>query len=205
MTILDSIFWTLASFVIASFGKVLKNINMTKKHIPNILTYSRMAFVPFIIWMIYLDTLQSGIIACALFILASITDYYDGYFARKWGIVSNMGKFMDPVADKVLVSSTLIMLLPTGRLTTVMVILLVARDSIIDGLRSVAATQNVIISAAKMGKWKTATQMVAIPCILFNYPLFGIPIYQIGYWTLWVSVILSVVSGAHYIRDYLKA
>lgn len=155
--------------------------------------------------MIYLDTLESGIIACVLFVIASITDYYDGYFARKWGIVSNMGKFMDPVADKVLVSSTLIMLLPTGRLTTVMVIILVARDSIIDGLRSVAATQNVVISAAKMGKWKTATQMVAIPCILFNYPLFGLPIYQIGYWTLWVSVVLSVLSGYHYVRDYIKA
>lgn len=176
-----------------------------KKHIPNLLTYSRIAFVPFIIWFIYLDTTESGIIACALFILASITDYYDGYFARKWGIVSNMGKFMDPVADKVLVSSTLIMLIPTDRLTTVMVIILVARDSIIDGLRSVAATQNVIISAAKMGKWKTATQMVAIPCILFNYPIFGLPIYQIGYWTLWVSVALSVLSGYHYIRGYLKS
>ncbi|MES2769673.1 MAG: CDP-diacylglycerol--glycerol-3-phosphate 3-phosphatidyltransferase [Bdellovibrionota bacterium] len=176
-----------------------------KKHLPNLLTYSRMAFVPFIIWFIYLDTTQSGIIACGLFILASITDYYDGYFARKWGIVSNMGKFMDPVADKVLVSSTLIMLIPTDRLTTIMVIILVARDSIIDGLRSVAATQNVIISAAKMGKWKTATQMVAIPCILFNYPLFGLPIYQIGYWTLWVSVALSVISGYHYIKGYLKS
>lgn len=176
-----------------------------KKHFPNFLTYSRMAIVPVIVWLIYLDTLQSGIIACALFIIASITDYYDGYFARKWKIVSNMGKFMDPVADKVLVSSTLIMLIPTGRLTTVMVIILVARDSIIDGLRSVAATQNVIISAAKMGKWKTATQMVAIPCILLNYPLFGIPFYHIGYWTLWVSVALSVVSGYQYVRDYLKA
>ncbi len=176
-----------------------------KKYLPNLLTYSRMAFVPFIIWFIYLDTTQSGIIACGLFILASITDYYDGYFARKWGIVSNMGKFMDPVADKVLVSSTLIMLIPTDRLTTIMVIILVARDSIIDGLRSVAATQNVIISAAKMGKWKTATQMVAVPCILFNYPLFGLPIYQIGYWTLWVSVALSVISGYHYIKGYLKS
>lgn len=176
-----------------------------KKHLPNILTYSRIALVPFVLWFIYLDTTQSGIIACILFVIASITDYYDGYFARKWGIVSNMGKFMDPVADKVLVSSTLIMLIPTDRLTTVMVIILVARDSIIDGLRSVAATQNVVISAAKMGKWKTATQMVAIPCILFNYPLFGLPIYQIGYWTLWVSVFLSVLSGYHYVRDYLKS
>lgn len=176
-----------------------------KKHFPNILTFSRIALVPVIIWLIYLDTIQSGILACILFVIASITDYYDGYFARKWQIVSNMGKFMDPVADKVLVSSTLIMLLPTGRLTTLMVVILVARDSIIDGLRSVAATHNVVISAAKMGKWKTATQMVAIPCILFNYPLFGIPFYQIGYWTLWVSVALSVISGYQYVKGYLKA
>lgn len=176
-----------------------------KKHLPNLLTYSRMAMVPVVIALIYMDTVESGMWACAFFILASITDYYDGYFARKWNIVSNMGKFMDPVADKVLVSSTLIMLIPTGRLTTIMVIILVARDSIIDGLRSVAATQNVVISAAKMGKWKTATQMVAIPCILFNYPLFGLPIYQIGYWALWVSVVLSVVSGFNYVRDYLNA
>lgn len=175
-----------------------------KQQIPNMLTWSRIAVVPLVIWLIYLDTLVSGIWACALFVLASITDYYDGYLARKWNIVSTMGKFMDPVADKILVSSTLIMLIPTGRLTTLMVIIIVARDSIIDGLRSVAATQNVIISAAKMGKWKTATQMVAIPCILLNYPLFGLPIYEIGYWTLWVSVALSVASAYSYIQDYLK-
>lgn len=175
-----------------------------KNQIPNILTWSRMAIVPLVVWLVYLDTLQSGIWACILFVLASVTDYYDGYLARKWNIVSNMGRFMDPVADKILVSSTLIMLIPTGRLTTLMVIIIVARDSIIDGLRSVAATQNVVISAAKMGKWKTATQMVAIPCILLNYPLFGLPIYEIGYWTLWVSVALSLASAYSYIRDYLK-
>jgi CDP-diacylglycerol--glycerol-3-phosphate 3-phosphatidyltransferase len=175
-----------------------------KKHIPNILTYTRMLFVPFILWLIYLGTPTSGYIACALFVLASITDYFDGYFARKWNLISSMGKFMDPVADKVLVSSTLIMLIPTNRLSPLMVIILVARDSIIDGLRSAAATNNVVISAAKMGKWKTATQMVAIPCILFYYPIFGIPIYEIGYWTLWVSIFLSVLSAINYISDYMK-
>lgn len=178
---------------------------MTKlqRHFPNILTFSRMGFAPFILWCIYQDTVISGVVACVLFILASITDYYDGLLARKWNVMSNMGKLMDPVADKVLVSSTLIMLIPTGRLTTLMVVILVARDSIIDGLRSVAATRNIVISAAKMGKWKTATQMVAIPCILLNYPVFGLPIYEIGYWTLWGSVVLSVASGANYIRDYV--
>ncbi len=179
-------------------------MNSVKKHIPNILTFSRILLVPFVLWAIYIDTFTSGIVACVLFIIASITDYYDGALARKWNLLSNMGKFMDPVADKVLVSSTLIMLLPTGRLTTVMVVILVARDSIIDGLRSVAATRNIVISAAKMGKWKTATQMVAIPCILFHYPLFGIPIYEIGYWTLWASVVLSVLSGYKYVEDYIK-
>ncbi len=175
-----------------------------KKYIPNLLTYMRILFAPVILWLIYLDTPQSGYWACACFILASITDYYDGALARKWNIVSTMGKFMDPVADKVLVSSTLIMLVPTDKLSPLLVIILVARDSIIDGLRSAAATNNVVISAAKMGKWKTATQMVAIPCILFYQPLFGLPIYQIGYWTLWASVFLSVLSGFHYVRDYMK-
>lgn len=179
-------------------------MNTFKKHIPNILTFSRIGLVPFILWCIYLDTLVSGIVACVIFIIASITDYYDGALARKWNLMSNMGKLMDPVADKVLVSSTLIMLIPTGRLTTLMVVILVARDSIIDGLRSVAATRNIVISAAKTGKWKTATQMVAIPCILFNYPIFGLPVYQIGYWTLWASVALSLISGYNYIRDYIK-
>lgn len=175
-----------------------------KKHIPNILTFSRIGFVPLILWCIYLDTLESGIAACVLFVAASITDYYDGALARKWNLMSNMGKLMDPVADKVLVSSTLIMLIPTGRLTTLMVVILVARDSIIDGLRSVAATRNIVISAAKTGKWKTATQMVAIPCILFNHPLFGLPIYEIGYWMLWGSVVLSLISGYKYIVGYIK-
>jgi len=186
--------------------KMLFNEEMIlqKKHVPNILTYTRILFVPIILWMIFVNTSQSGMIACGLFILASITDYYDGYFARKWNIISSMGKFMDPVADKVLVSSTLIMLIPTGRLSPLMVIILVARDSIIDGLRSAAAANNVVISAAKMGKWKTATQMVAIPCILFYEPIFNLPIYQIGYWTLWVSVALSVISGFKYISDYFQ-
>lgn len=180
-------------------------INSIPKSLPNILTFARIAIVPIIIYLIYYDTRLSGQIACWLFVAASITDYYDGYLARKYNLISNMGKFMDPVADKVLVSSTLIMLVPSGKLPVLMVVIIVARDVIIDGLRSVAATKNVVISAAKFGKWKTVAQMIGIPCVLFYYPLFDIiPVYEIGFWTLWVSVFLSVFSGYQYVRDYLK-
>lgn len=173
------------------------------KHLPNFLTLSRIAIVPFVIYFIYLDTWGSRTLACVFFILASITDYFDGFLARKYQIVSSIGKFIDPVADKVLVSSTLIMLIPSGKLGPIMVLILVARDSVIDGLRSVAVTQNIIISAAKLGKWKTAIQMVAIPCVLYYQPLFGIPVYEIGYWILWISVGFSVISGYRYVHGFL--
>lgn len=148
---------------------------------------------------------MGGYIAAFIFILASITDYLDGMLARKFQVESVMGKFMDPVADKVLVSSTLIMLIPSERLGPIMVVLLLARDTLISGLRSIAATQNKIIAAGTVGKWKTAVQMVAIPAVLIHQPLFGIPFYEIGYWILWISVALSLISGAQYIWAYWKS
>lgn len=163
------------------------------------ITLSRMLFVPFIVWAVLLPTEWGGYLAAAFFIVASITDYFDGALARKYGVESAMGKFMDPVADKVLVSSTLVMLIPSGRLDPYMVIILLARDTIISGLRSVAATENRVIAAGTVGKWKTAWQMIAIPCVLIKEPLFGvIPVYQIGYVILWISVLLSVYSGIEY-------
>lgn len=159
--------------------------------------------VPFIVWALVLPVNWGGYLAAGLFILASITDYFDGALARKFGVESAMGKFMDPIADKVLVSSTLVMLIPSGRLDPFLVIILLARDTIISGLRSVAATENRVIAAGTVGKWKTAWQMIAIPCVLIKDPLFGIiPVYEIGYGILWASVFLSVYSGAQYVHGY---
>lgn len=145
-----------------------------------------------------------GYVAAALFIFASLTDYLDGSLARKFQVESVVGKFMDPVADKILVSSTLVMLIPSGRLDPFMVIILLSRDTLISGLRSIAATQNRVIAAGTVGKWKTAWQMIAIPAVLIREPLFGIPIYEIGYGILWISVVLSVYSGAQYVIGYLR-
>lgn len=151
------------------------------------------------------NELSGNLIAAILFMLASISDYYDGYFARKFNAVSNMGKFMDPIADKVLVTSILVMLVPTGRVEPWMAIIILARDNLIGGLRSVAAAENIIIDAKPAGKWKTALQMVAIPAVMIDQRYMGIPFEKIGYWVLWGSTILSITSGFQYYFAYLKA
>ena len=115
-----------------------------------------------------------------------------------------MGKFMDPIADKVLVATVLIMLIPTGRVRPELVLLLLARDILIGGIRSVAAADNVIIDAKAAGKWKTALQMISIPAILIATPLAGLPLYELGAILLWVSVILSIFSGYQYVQLYFQ-
>ncbi len=166
---------------------------------------SRIVLVPLILYFMWGNQLTGNIIAAVLFLIASISDYYDGYFARKYQAVSTMGKFMDPIADKVLVTSILVMLIPTQRIEPWMAIIILARDNLIGGLRSVAAAENIIIDAKPAGKWKTALQMVAIPAVIIGQSWAGIPFEKIGYYVLWGSTILSVTSGLEYYRGYLLA
>ena len=175
-----------------------------KERIPNAITVFRIVAVVPIIWLLAINTPTSNLVAGFIFVLASLSDYFDGMLARKFNVVSNFGKFIDPIADKVLVTSTLVMLIPTGKLQAIMVVILLARDTLISGLRSVAAIEKVIIPAGTLGKWKTATQMIAIPAVIIDSPFPAIPVYQIGYSILWVSVALSVISGVAYVWDYVR-
>lgn len=180
---------------------------MTKawqQKLPMWITISRIIAVPIIVTIMFPNVLIYNVIAAALFIIASISDYYDGYFARKYNAVSNMGKFMDPIADKILVTSILVMLIPTDKIDPIMVIIILARDTFIGGIRSVAAADGIVIDAKPTGKWKTALQMVAIPAVIIGDTWLNIPFEKIGYWVLWVSVILSVTSGVQYYYGYLK-
>lgn len=170
------------------------------------ITMSRIAMVPVTVACMWPNELKWNIVAAAVFILASITDYYDGFFARKYNSVSNMGKFMDPIADKILVTSILAMLLSQGKIDVAMVIIILARDNFISGLRSVAAADQVIIAAKPTGKWKTAMQMVAIPTVIIGNMEPYIPyLDKIGHGVLWVSVILSITSGIEYYFGYMKS
>ena len=145
--------------------------------------------------------------AIILFIIASITDYYDGYFARKLNLVTNLGKFLDPVADKILVSSLLILFVFQNKVDIWMVVLFITRDTLIGGIRAAASADGVIISAQTTGKWKAALQMISIPLIMLDLNLSFIGLeylnaYRIGYFLLWFSVGLSLLSGWQYIQLY---
>lgn len=143
-------------------------------------------------------------VAIFLFILASITDYYDGYIARTWNQVSNLGKFLDPIADKILVSSLLILFVHQSKVDIWMVILFITRDTLIGGIRAAAAADNIIISAHTTGKWKAALQMVSVPFLITKLDFMGYDLNQIGYFLLWFSVGLSLLSGWQYIHLYVS-
>lgn len=166
------------------------------------MTYFRIIIAPFIMVVLMTNAALAGWIAAIMFIIGSITDWLDGYLARKCGSESNMGKFMDPIADKILVLGSILILLAMGRVDPFMVFLLVGRDIFIGGIRAVAAANHVIIAAKPFGKWKTGIQMIAIPCLMIYEPLFNLPLADLGYFLLWFSVILSVISGAEYTYGY---
>lgn len=168
------------------------------------ITISRIVLAPVIVALMWPNDLGLNVVAAIIFALASMTDWADGYFARKYESVSNFGKFMDPIADKILVTSVLAMLLSLGKIDAWMVIIILARDNFIGGLRSVAAADAIIIAAKPAGKWKTAMQMIAIPLVMVGHLEFLPFLDKIGYGVLWVSVILSITSAIEYYIAYLK-
>lgn len=165
---------------------------------PNYLTLLRVIFVPGVIFCLYQRTFWWDFGAAGLFGLASLTDYLDGYLARKYSIETVYGKLMDPLADKFLVICSLIMLQHLGRMSPIVVMLLVCRELTITGLRALASAEGVIVSASSGGKWKTAIQMVAIPALMLQ-DMAGIPFYQIGMWLTYLSLAVSLWSAQDYI------
>lgn len=184
-----------------------------KKNLPMHLTMSRVYVVPIIILLLQQSRFFFSILATILFIAGSITDYFDGYLARKWNLVSTLGKFMDPVTDKILVLGVLIFLTHQGFIDPYVVILLTVRDTFIGGIRAVASADQVIIDAKSSGKWKAGLQMGAIPAVILGmsykdqydstfFTEFFLRVGQIGYGLLWVSSILSIVSAVQYYNIY---
>ena len=165
-------------------------------NLPNKLTTLRMILVPVFI-VLYL--LGYSIPALVVFVVASFTDYLDGYLARKYNLVTDYGKIMDPLADKLLVTSALVCMVQTALVPAWMVIVILAREFAITGLRAVAAGQGKVIAAAWSGKIKTVTQMIAVIFLLLNnwpFSLIGIPFDRI---MLWIAVIMTIYSGCEYI------
>ena len=167
-------------------------------NLPNKLTVLRVIMVPFFVFFMLTDVggAANKWIALAIFVIASLTDMLDGKIARKYNLVTNFGKFMDPLADKLLVCSAMICLIPSGKLPTAIVIVIIAREFIISGFRLIAAENGVVIAANYWGKFKTASQMVMIILLILNFGGVFEILTQIF---VWASLALTVISLITYI------
>jgi CDP-diacylglycerol--glycerol-3-phosphate 3-phosphatidyltransferase len=144
------------------------------------------------------------VIATVFFTLAQISDVVDGYYARKYGVISSFGKFIDPLADKLLSMSTLIMLIPLQRIAAWFVVLLMAREVTITALRGMAAAEGIEIAASDWGKKKTMIQSFAIGALILHYPFFGIQFHRMGMVLLWLTLGISIGSGTHYFWAFFR-
>lgn len=165
---------------------------------PNKLTIARMIIVPFLV--IFLLTGWGGeanrYISLTLFVVASVTDWFDGYLARKNNLVTNFGKFMDPLADKLLVCSAMICMIDLKRLSAWFVIIIIAREFIISGSRLIAAENGIVIAANYWGKFKTASQMIMIILLILHFDGIFVILEQIF---IWLSLALTIISLITYI------
>ena len=140
--------------------------------------------------------------AALVFALASISDLLDGFVARRHQLVTTFGQFLDPLADKLIVSAALIMLIPLGRVPAWMVVVIIGRELAIMGLRSVAVSEGKVISADNLGKQKMVFQTVAILGLLLHYEYYGVNFHAIGMFFLWLAVIITLWSGFNYFRNF---
>jgi cardiolipin synthase len=173
--------------------------------LPNLLTLSRILAVPVLVGTFYLPGRWAPWVACALFSAAGITDWLDGHFARRWKQQSDFGRFLDPIADKLVVASALFMLVATGRvsgLTILPALVILMREILVSGLREHLAELNVSVPVSRLAKWKTGLQMVAIGVLLVgDAGPDAIPVRLIGEGMLWIAAALTLLTG----YDYLHA
>ena len=165
---------------------------------PNKLTVARMIIVPFLV--VFLLTGWGGdvnrYISLALFVVASVTDWFDGYLARKNNLVTNFGKFMDPLADKLLVCSAMICMIELNRLPAWFVLIIIGREFIISGFRLIAAENGIVIAANYWGKFKTASQMIMIILLILHFDGIFVTLEQLF---IWLSLALTIISLITYI------
>lgn len=165
---------------------------------PNAFTLYRVIAVPILIILMLGDGFWTSFFAAIVFSLASITDFFDGFLARKMGLVSNFGKMMDPLADKILISSAFIMLVSHGRVPAWMICIIIGRELAVTGLRNIMTEHNMDVSASWVAKWKTVFQIAAVIPLILHYKIIGINMAYIGNFLLWIALVLTIISGIDY-------
>jgi CDP-diacylglycerol--glycerol-3-phosphate 3-phosphatidyltransferase len=173
-------------------------------NIPNLLSLSRILSVPVFIVLMLEPSPVRALIAGIVFSLASATDWLDGYLARKWGQVTKMGKLLDPIADKILIMSALVILveLRPDVVHSWMAIVIIGREFAITGLRAIASSEGIIIPAENVGKYKVGAQITAVLALLLDYYLTKDWLRDLGSYALWIAIVLSIYSAVMYFMRY---
>ncbi|MFH1218207.1 MAG: CDP-diacylglycerol--glycerol-3-phosphate 3-phosphatidyltransferase [Pseudomonadota bacterium] len=175
-------------------------------YVPNILTGYRFVVAPLLLFFLYPGAGKwVSLIGFGLYLSAALTDLADGYIARKYQVESVLGKLMDPLADKVLVLSVLVILMPLGRMPTWVAFLILSREMIVTGLRGVAASSGLVIAASKLGKWKSLVQLIALGTLVFPMGVLPLPyLHQLGMVLLYIALFLTIWSGVDYFYRFQK-
>jgi CDP-diacylglycerol---glycerol-3-phosphate 3-phosphatidyltransferase len=171
-----------------------------QKNLPNLITASRLLLTAIVAGLLMLEQKPAtALLACLLFTLAAVTDVLDGYVARRYGAVSNLGKLLDPLADKLLVTTALILLIPLNRLPAWVALLILSREMLVTGLRGIASSAGVVVAASGLGKLKSIAQYVGLGVLIFPLGVLPIPyLHHIGLVLVYLALILTLWSGFDY-------
>ena len=193
--------WKEAGLVLMKSAVQESNINL-----PNVLTLTRILLIPVFVVLFVSPTPERSLAAAIVFVVAAVTDLFDGYLARRRGQVTKLGRLLDPIADKLLVLSALVVLVQVDRVGALLAILIIAREVAVTGIRAIAATEGMIISAEITGKYKMALQVIAIVLLILE----GTAVSEIGnvhlagIVTLYLSLVLGYISGAQYVYSFWR-
>ena len=169
-------------------------------NLPNTLSIIRLVLIPAVVISLHFDEELGSFLAALFFGMAAITDLLDGFYARKYRVVTALGKFLDPLADKLLVSATMIMLLSLDRIPAWIVILILTREMAVTGLRAIAGAEGKVIEASSLGKYKTTFQFVALICLCLHHQYLEVDFHAVGMTFLWIALVLTMWSGWLYFR-----
>lgn len=174
------------------------------KNLPNLLTVTRVLAIPVVMVLLSFSGPLASLLGALCFAIAGATDILDGFLARRQRSVTPFGKFMDPLADKLLVTAALIMLIPLGRVPAWMAFIIIGRELAVTGLRGLAAAEGIILAPDRWGKTKTLLQMVAITGLILHYPYQALDFQRAGIAILWVAMIVTVISGVGYFLAFFR-
>lgn len=173
-------------------------------NLPNTISMVRIGVIPVLFCLLLAPGPLMSLIIAVLFIAAALTDLLDGYIARRFQIVTTMGKFLDPIADKLIVNTAMIMMIPIGRIPAWIVAIIIIRDFAVDGIRTIASSEGIVIQASPLGKRKTLCQIFAVSALMIHYPFLGADAHVVGMAILSVALVLTIISGGEYLVKFYR-